>query len=98
MYMQGLLGIQQFEAAVDMWDRLKARRPKMQAIMRKYDTTSKGYLSEDDLARMLTDMNNGTPPSRKEVVMVCGCGLILFHGALPKTLGRRTSEWDVQAW
>ena len=68
---QGLLGFPEFEAALDLWDRVKEQRPKMQTIMQKYDTSAKGYLSKDDLSDMLTDMNGGTPPSHKEVVMVC---------------------------
>jgi len=56
--------------ALDIWRTWEQTKPEMQNYMHKYDTNESGKLELDQLKSLLTDLNEGIPPSDEEVKWV----------------------------
>eukprot|EP01006_Ploeotia_vitrea_P062300 TRINITY_DN81195_c0_g1_i1.p1 TRINITY_DN81195_c0_g1~~TRINITY_DN81195_c0_g1_i1.p1 ORF type:complete len:205 (-),score=21.94 TRINITY_DN81195_c0_g1_i1:342-902(-) len=56
--------------ALDAFKSYKEHEGEIDAIFRKYDTNNSGKLEENQLARVLTDLNDGTAPTADEVKWV----------------------------
>lgn len=56
--------------ALDLWRTWEQTKPEMSNYMQKYDTNSSGKLETDQLKSLLTDLNEGIPPSDEEVTWV----------------------------
>jgi|EP00802_Teleaulax_amphioxeia_P022734 Ca2+-binding EF-hand superfamily protein len=66
----GLIGADELERAIKIWKGYLACKDDIEQKMAKYDTNQSGKLETNQLKMMLTDLNDGRPPTDEEVQMV----------------------------
>eukprot|EP01006_Ploeotia_vitrea_P022106 TRINITY_DN54517_c0_g2_i1.p2 TRINITY_DN54517_c0_g2~~TRINITY_DN54517_c0_g2_i1.p2 ORF type:complete len:201 (+),score=40.42 TRINITY_DN54517_c0_g2_i1:82-684(+) len=60
----------ELESALAAWKTIKEHKAELDVIYKKYDTNKTGRLEEQQLARLLADLDNGVPPNPEEVRLV----------------------------
>uniref|UniRef100_A0A7S0HT32 EF-hand domain-containing protein n=1 Tax=Hanusia phi TaxID=3032 RepID=A0A7S0HT32_9CRYP len=65
--MDGTLDLEEVKSAIGSWRAYLQNKSQIDEAFKKYDQDGSGKLEFDDLKKLLTDLNDGTPPSDKEV-------------------------------
>lgn len=60
----------EMRTALDVWRSWEQVKPEIQMYFEKYDTNNSGKLELDQLKLLLTDLNDGTPPTDDEAKWV----------------------------
>ena len=63
----GFIGHNELEAAVHIYNEYLAHKSEIDERMKKYDVNRSGKLELNQLQSLLTDLNDGNPPSIEEV-------------------------------
>lgn len=59
--------------AIQAWQAYKHNEPFINAVFEKFDTDRTGKLNKDQLRALLTELDDGNPPSNEEVDWVMAC-------------------------
>lgn len=68
----GFIDRNELEAAIQIWKNYLVNKADIEEKFAKYDTNHSGKLELDQLAALLTDLNDGKPPKDEEVKAVMG--------------------------
>jgi hypothetical protein len=78
----GCIERKEFENSLIAWRTYTKQRTQLEELIKKYDKSGTGKLEKDELKSYLTDVNNGVPPSDKEVDWVMSEADFMGDGAI----------------
>ncbi|EKX35420.1 hypothetical protein GUITHDRAFT_118437 [Guillardia theta CCMP2712] len=93
----GTLDLQEVKSAIESWRAYLQNKDQIDEAFKKYDTDHSGKLEFEDFKKLLTDLNDGIPPSDQEVkqVMDKADGK---DGKVEGALGRMDILYAVGVW